>query len=203
MSNWGTWLIALALTVSLTGCEELVNGDDDDDNGGVDAAPYESGESLTAVENQLLADINTERVAAGLPALQRDPGMDRIEHWYNVDMLMFHRLNMHIDRNGRNSEARARYYGNNPAVRCSEIIQWWSGTPDGTVHYDGYLNSPPHRSAYLEEGVFNLGPTMWAGVAVVAGFGPAGTEFESRKGSYSGVMFCDGPVTIAIDPFSE
>jgi uncharacterized protein YkwD len=163
----------------------------------------ETGDALPDVEDELLAHINAERTDNGLPTLSRDPGMDRIEHWYAVDMLTHHRLNNHIDRNGRNAEARGRYYGGDDTLRCSEIIQWWGGTPDGQVHYEGYRNSPGHRSAYLEEGLLNLGPTSWAGVAVVAGYGPEGTEFEDRAGSYSGVMFCDGPVTLAIDPFSE
>jgi len=203
IARW-TRMLALVLVVCGSGCDQLLPADDDDDTG-IDggSSTYESGDHLTQVENDLLAHINTERTGTGLPALQRDPGMDLIEYWYNLDMLMFHRLNHHIDRNDRNSEARARYYGDDPAIRCSEIIQWWGGTPDGEVHYDGYFNSPPHHDAYMEVGAFNLGPTSWAGVAAVEGYGPIGTEYEDRKGSYTGVMFCDHQVTIVIDPFSE
>jgi hypothetical protein len=197
-------LLTLALLAITPGCDVFpfpggggASDDDDDDD------PVEDGERLTEVEAELLELINDERAAEGLPELQRDPGMETIEYWYTLQMLAAHDLMHHIDPNGRNSEARARYYGDDPDIRCSEIIQWWGGDPSGAVHYEHYQASPDHHMAYMEEGGFNLGPTSFAGVAAVAGLGPTGTEFEDRWGSYSGVMFCEGPVTIVIDPFSE
>ena len=170
--------------------------------GGAGAAGGSAGVDLTAVENELLANINAERAAAGLPELVRDPGHDTIMAWWVAQLEATHQLG-HVDQNGRDSEGRARYYGGDDTLRCSEIVQWWGGTPDGKVHYDGYFNSPPHHMAYMEEGAFNLGPTTHTGVAVVEGTGPAGSQFEGRDGSYSGLMFCDRAVTITIDPFSE
>jgi len=196
-------LLLVTLFAACSDIEAIFDSDDKMNGGGVDGGTDYSVRPLTSIENDLLAEINKERVAAGLPALTRDPGMDIIERWYGYDMLRFHRLNDHIDRNGRNSEARARHYGSDPSVRCSEIIQWWGGPASGRVHYEGYYNSPPHHDAYMERGGFNLGPTTLAGVVVLPGTGPAGTQYEGRSGTYSGVMFCDKPITIARDPFAE
>jgi uncharacterized protein YkwD len=161
-----------------------------------------TGASLTDVENNLLALINAERVAAGLPELVRDAGLDKILLWYVTEMATQNHLG-HIDSNGRGAEERAWYYSGDPTVLCSEIVQWWGGSPSGQVHYDGYLNSPAHHSAYMEEGLFNLGPTTNCGVSVVEGTGPEGSAFEGNSGSYSAVLLCDGPLTLTIDPFSE
>lgn len=158
--------------------------------------------ALTQVENDLLALINAERTASGLPALVRDPGLDRIELWFVNDMTTNHYLS-HTDTNNRSANERAQYYGGNNAVRCSEIIQWWGGTPSGQVHYDGYFNSPSHHSAYMEEGLYNLGPTTHCGVAVLEGTGPTGTQYEGQAGSYSAVLLCDISLDpLAIDPFT-
>lgn len=157
---------------------------------------------LTAVEDDLLAAINEERSAAGLPRLVRDPGLDRVIQWHVAGMEAEHRLG-HDDRNGRRGEGRARYYSGDMTVRCSEIIQWWGSTPSGEVHYRGYFDSPPHHDAYMERGMYNLGPTMHAGVGAIAGTGPTGSMFEGRAGSYTGVLLCDRGLTLTIDPFSE
>ena len=79
--------------------------------------------SLTAVENRLLELINGERNASGLPTLVRDPGLDWIIYWHVTNMATDHFLS-HTDPNGRGAEDRARYYGTNSGIRCSEIIQW-------------------------------------------------------------------------------
>jgi hypothetical protein len=159
---------------------------------------------IPEVEKELLSLINEERQAYDppRPKLKRDPGMDRIILWHVSRMAEEHFLS-HNDSEGRESEGRAHYYGDDPAVRCSEIIQYWGGTPSGKVHYDGYFASPSHHSGYLEEDPYNLGPTSWAGVAAVAGTGPTGSPFDGRDGSYTGVMFCEQPVKLEIDPFSE
>ena len=153
-------------------------------------------------ESHVLELINGERNASGLPTLVRDPGLDWIIYWHVTNMATDHFLS-HTDPNGRGAEDRARYYGTNSGIRCSEIIQWWGGAPSGDVHYSGYFNSPPHHSAYMEEGIYNLGPTTNVGVAALEGTGPAGSSYEGTSGSYTGVFFCDQPLTLAIDPFSE
>jgi hypothetical protein len=158
--------------------------------------------SLSEVENQLLARINEERNASGLPTLVRDPGIDWIIYWHGTQMAANHFLS-HTDGNGRRAEARARYYSGDSSVRCSEIIQWWGGTPSGDVHYEGYFNSPAHHSAYMEEGIYNLGPTTHVGVVALEGTGPTDSVYEGRDGSYTGVFFCDLSLTLRIDPFSE
>ena len=197
-------MLILILFTGLSACDSATdeNGSDQPDNNPPDNNPELV--RLTGVENDLLSRINSERVVNDpvRPELNRDPGMDRIMLWHVAQMANDHFLN-HQDENGRESEGRAHYYGDNPNLRCSEIIQWWGGTPSGQVHYQGYFNSPSHHAGYLEEGAFNLGPTTWAGVAAISGTGPAGTEFAGRSGSYTGVMFCEAQISIMIDPFSE
>lgn len=158
--------------------------------------------ALTTVENDLLVLINAERVAAGLPELVRDVGLDQIELWYVGEMATQMHLG-HIDANGRGAEERARYYSGDPTVRCSEIVQWWGGTPSGNVHYQGYFNSTDHHNAYMENGIFNLGPTSSCGVAALAETGPIGSGFQGSSGSYTAVLLCNKPLTLTIDPFSE
>ena len=179
-------------------CEDVAGATTDDDQP-ITADDYPP---ITAVENDLLALINAERglQEPARPALQRDAGMDRIILWHVTEMAK-HKFLSHTDRLGRRSEARARAYGDDPGIRCSEIIQWWGGTPSGRVHYDGYKASPSHHAGYLEQAPYSLGPTMWAGVATVAGTGPEGSAFEGRSGSYTGVTLCEHPVTLANDPF--
>ena len=158
---------------------------------------------LWSVENRLLELVNAERNSAGLPTLVRDPGLDRVIHWHINNMATDHFLS-HIDKNGRGAEERAWYYSDDyGGYRCSELIQFWTGTPSGDVHYDGYSNSQAHHDAYMEEGIFNLGPTSHVGVAVVEGTGPIGSKYEGRDGSYSGMFLCDKPLILVIDPFSE
>ncbi len=157
---------------------------------------------LRTVEDRLLALINEERNGAGLPTLKRDPGLDRVLHWHVNNMATDHFLG-HLDKNDRGAEDRADYYSQDSSYRCLEIIQWWSGPPSGDVHYNGYYNTPSHHSAYMEEGIYNLGPTSHAGVAAVAGTGPAGSQYEGRDGSYTGIFLCDYPLNLIIDPFSE
>lgn len=158
--------------------------------------------SLLSVENRLLELINQERNPAGRPTLVRDPGLDRIIHWHVYNMATNHFLS-HVDNNGRSAEQRARYYSGDASVRCVELIQWWGGTPSGDVHYNGYLNSPEHHKGYMEEGIYNLGPTSHVGVSAVAGTGPAGSQYENSSGSYTGIFLCDKTLNLVIDPFSE
>jgi hypothetical protein len=159
--------------------------------------------SLTEVETNLLALINQERTGAGLPALVRDTaGLDRIELWFVNDMMTNQSLS-HTDSNGRTANQRAQYYSGDTSVNCSEIIQWWGGTPSGQTHYDGYKASEDHHNAYMEAGIFNLGPTSHCGIAALAGNGPLGTAYQTTPGSYSAVMLCNKALTLAIDPFSE
>ncbi len=166
------------------------------------AEPYCAGRtSLGTVESRLLERINQERNGAGLPTLTRDPGLECIIYWHVSGMAGNHFLS-HTDVNGRSSEERGRYYSGNTLLRCSEIIQWWGGAPSGDVHYDGYFNSPSHHSAYMEEGILNLGPTTHAGVAALEGTGPEGSSYEGRSGSYTAVFFCDQSVNLVIDPFT-
>ncbi len=192
--------VILILLIGLGACDSATEENATDDPSNDDPENVR----LTSVENDLLSRINAERVGHDpvRPELNRDPGMDRIILWHVSQMAENHFLN-HQDNNGRESEGRAHYYGDNPNLRCSEIIQWWGGTPSGQVHYTGYFNSPSHHAGYLEEGAFNLGPTGWAGVAAMSGTGPKDTEYEGRSGSYTGVMFCEAQVSITIDPFSE
>lgn len=164
-------------------------------------ADAEAARDLT-VENGLLSLINDERIAAGLPALERDTGLDLIMLWHVAQMANDQTLS-HTDENGRGAEERVRYYSGDSSVRCSEIIQWWGGTPDADVHYQGYFSSPDHHSAYMEEGIFNLGGSEDVGIALLYGTGPAGTQYEGSGGSYSGLVICDQGVTLAINPFDE
>ena len=205
-----------AFCISLSGCDAAANpvatsecttgvdcenvaADTTDDDQPITAADYPP---ITAVENELLALINDERALQEppRPALVRDPGMDRIMLWHVTEMAE-HKFLSHTDRLGRRSEARARAYGDDPQIRCLEIIQWWGGTASGRVQYDGYKASPSHRAGYLEQAPYSLGPTMWAGVAAVAGTGPEGSAFEGRSGTYTGVTLCEHQVTLTSDPF--
>ncbi len=171
-------------------------------SGGNDDAASGCKMGLTDVENRLLGLISKERKAAGKPVLKRDPGLDEIICWHVTQMSRKHFFS-HTDGNGRRSEERARYYSGNSSVRCSEIINWWSGSPSGDVHYQAYRNSKGHHNAYMEKGIYNLGPTRHAGVATVIGSGPKGSVYDGKSGSYSGVFFCDKPLTLTINPFSE
>lgn len=201
-----TFILALTSLTLLTACGGLGGGaglgtgdtgsDTDNDITTTDGATQAQ---LTDLENALLAFINEERVANGLPELVRDDGLDAIMRWYGTDMLRDHHIG-HVDANGRRSEERVRYYSGRNDVRCSEITAWWS---NGTAsdHYNAYKASPGHHSAYMEEGIFNLGPTTHVGVAAYAGTGPEGSQYEGISGTYSGLVFCDNAVTVAIDPF--
>jgi hypothetical protein len=197
----------LCVGLLLTGCDLLPETGERRDGGGGGGGTDGGGaggslDPLTSVENDLLGLFNAERTGAGLPALVRDPGLDAIELDYGREMASEHHLG-HIDAAGRESEARARYFGGDSAVRCSEIVQWWGGTPSGRVHYDGYYASPPHHMAYMEQGAFDLGPTMHVGIVVLAATGPIGSPYEGRSGSYSAATLCDRALTLAIDPASE
>lgn len=159
---------------------------------------------LDGVERDLLTRINRERRDArpARPALRRDGGIDRLILWH-VAAMAERRVLSHTDAAGRDVAARVRSFTDDPALRCSEIIQWWSGPPNGRAHYDGYYRSPPHHDAYMERGAFNLGPTTWTGVAAVRGPGPAGSAYEGQEGSYTGLMFCDRPIELVADPFAN
>ncbi len=210
-------LLTAAASLLLTGCSGLESpfGPSDQSGGSSDAPTAPSSQPastsectlgvdcpITAVEIELLDLINAERASQEppRPALERDLGMDRIILWHVTEMAKQKFLS-HTDKQGRRSEARARAYGDDPQIRCLEIIQWWGGTPSGRVHYEGYNASPSHRAGYLEQAPYSLGPTKWAGVAAVAGTGPEGSAFEGRPGSYTGVMLCEHPVTLTSDPF--
>lgn len=157
--------------------------------------------ALTDIEEELLALINDERQENGLPVLVRDPGLDEIMLWYGTDMVLGHHIG-HIDINGRRAQERVNYYSGRTDVRCSEITAWW-GNGTAEDHYNAYFNSAGHHAAYMEEGIFNLGPTTHVGVVVLAGTGPAGSAYEGRAGTYSGLVFCDDSVEVVIDPFGE
>lgn len=177
-------------------CSDRV--DQDCDGNDTDCASL----SLTTVENRLLELINIERNGAARPTLVRSPGLDRIISWHVYTMSEEKFLN-HTDGNSRDGEARAKYYSGDSAIRCVELIQWWGGEPSGDVHYVRYKESPKHHSGYMEEGIYNLGPTTHVGVAVFSGTGPIGSQYESRDGSYSGVFLCDKSPDLVIDPYSE
>lgn len=157
----------------------------------------------TSVEDGLLALFNAERVAAGLPALVRNTILDRIELWFVNDMATNMYLS-HTDTNGRSASNRVDYYTGDTTTNCSEIIQWWGGTASAQVHYDGYFASTEHHNAYMEQGIYNLGPTTICGIAVLDGTGPVGSSFAGNSGSYSSMIICNqAPAALAIDPFSE
>jgi hypothetical protein len=187
------WIISLTLLFPVFACEQKSYDP---------SASTGSPVHLIQVEDELLALINAERAAADLPALQRDDGLDQIILWYGIEMATQNHLG-HTDGNGRRSNDRAKYYSQSSDVRCSEIVQWWSGEPSGRVHYEGYKSSGPHHDAYMERGRFDLGHTSHAGVIALRGNGPAESNHDDMEGSYTAVMMCDRPLTIAIDPFSE
>lgn len=128
--------------------------------------------------------------------------MDRIILWHVANMAD-RRFLSHQDIHGRDTGERVLRYSSDERVRCSEIVQWWSGPPNGQAHYDGYFRSPTHHDAYMERGKFDLGASTLAGVAAVAGPGPAGTSYEGVSGSYTGMLFCDRPIQLARDPFGD
>ena len=196
-------MVAIVLMSSLTACPELTgNGGTDGDAGEEITSPDEAFEaSLEDMADALLALINDERIDAGLPELERDPGLDEIMLWYGTDMVLDHHIS-HIDINGRESEGRVNYYSDRTDVRCSEITAWWGGA-SAESHYEAYKASEGHHAAYMEEGIFNLGPTTHVGVVVLSGTGPEGSAFEDRSGTYSGLVFCDDAVDVEIDPFDE
>lgn len=157
---------------------------------------------LSQLENDLLEMINQEREANSLPRLVRDPALDLIMLFYGMDMVLFHHIG-HEDNNGRFPTDRVRFYGDDDFTRCSEITAWFSGSNNAGSHYTGYKNSPGHHAAYMEEGLFNLGPTTHVGIIALAGTGPSGSSFAGTSGTYSGLVFCDRSVTIENDPFNE
>jgi len=170
--------------------------------GTIDTEAQAEAARLLAVETDLLGLINDERQTGGLPALLRDTGLDLIMLWHVVQMANSQTLS-HTDENGRGAEERVRYYSGDSSVRCSEIIQWWGGTPSGQTHYQGYFDSTDHHAAYMEQGIFNLGGSEDVGIAAIAGNGPIGTQYEGSSGSYTGLVICDRGVTLAINPFDE
>lgn len=193
-------LVAMAALVSCGGGTGAPTGTTG--TGTIDTETAAEGARLLTVENDLLGLINDERGTGGLPALLRDTGLDLIMLWHVAQMASNQTLS-HTDENGRGAEERVRYYSGDNSVRCSEIIQWWGGSPSGDVHYQGYFNSTGHHAAYMEEGIYNLGGSEDVGIAAIAGNGPAGTQYEGSSGSYTGLVICDGGVTLAINPFDE
>lgn len=157
---------------------------------------------LESVEHELLSLVNRERAEGSRHTLRRDAGADRIILWH-VSMMADRSFLSHQDVMGRDTGDRIRDYAQNQQVRCSEIVQWWSGPPSGRAHYDGYYDSQTHHDAYMERGRFNLGGTTLTGLAAVAGSGPAGTEYEGVQGSYTGMLFCDHSISLVVDPFAD
>lgn len=199
---WSVCLVALpANCVSPSGTTPVRASDRVLDEGPT-ADP--EGRRLATVESDLLALVNRERGSASPSrrALRRDPGADRIILWH-VAAMADGRFLSHSDPRGRDTGDRVLAYAADRATRCSEIVQWWSGPPDGRAHYDGYFRSPTHHAAYMEEGDFDLGPGTLVGVAAVSGPGPAGTAYEGVSGSYTGMLFCDRPVALSVDPFDD
>lgn len=179
-------------------------------SGGTDGSSVGDSESdgtveeaarLTTMENQILELINDEREDDGLPTLVRDTGLDRVMLWYGTDMVSYNHIG-HVDINDRRAEERVRYYTDQDSARCSEITAWWSGS-SATDHYNAYKNSEGHHAAYMEEGLYNLGPTTHVGVIALAGTGPEDSSYEGSSGTYSGLVFCDVSTEIEIDPFED
>lgn len=154
----------------------------------------------TVMETELLALINQEREDDGKPALERDDALDEIMLWYGTDMVVYQHIG-HEDRLGRRAQERANaYLDPDTNFRCSEITAWWSGA-SANSHYEAYRASEGHHNAYMENGIFNLGPTTHVGIVVLAGTGPADSSFENSSGTYSGLMFCDQVSDLAVAPF--
>ncbi len=120
--------------------------------------------------------------------------------WYGTDMVRYSHIG-HVDINERRTEERVRHYSSSDSARCSEITAWWT---NGTArdHYEAYKASPGHHSAYMEEGIFDLGPTTHVGVVAFEGTGPTDSVYEGVNGTYSGLVFCDQDVSLARDPFA-
>ena len=157
---------------------------------------------LETVERDLLTLVNRERLSSTRHALSRDEGMDRLILWH-VSTMADRAFLSHDDIFGRDVGNRVLAYSSDPAIRCSEIIQWWSGPPNGKAHYEGYFRSPTHHDAYMERATFRLGSKTRTGVAAVAGRGPAGSAYEDMDGSYTGMLFCDRPLELERDPFGR
>ncbi len=157
---------------------------------------------IEAVERDLLTLVNRERLSSTRHVLSRDAGMDRLILWH-VSAMADRAFLSHEDVFGRDVAERVLAYSSDTAIRCSEIIQWWSGPPNGKTHYEGYFRSPTHHDAYMERAKFRLGPESLTGVAAVSGPGPAGTRYAGIDGSYTGMLFCDRPLELARDPFGR
>jgi len=195
--------VLLFASIALASCGGSTgSGTSTTQTGTIDTEAAAEAARLLTLENDLLALINDERQQAGLPALERDTGLDLVMLWHVVQMANEMFLG-HTDANGRGAEERVRYYSGDDTVRCSEIIQWWGGTPDADTHYQGYYNSQGHHDAYMEVGIYNLGGAEDVGIAGVEGQGPVGTQYEGGAGSYTGLVICDKGVTLAINPFDE
>jgi uncharacterized protein YkwD len=101
--------------------------------------------SLT-VDAQALADgVNAERAKHGLPALQRDPALDRVAYAKAVDMAARGYFG-HTDPNGVTFAERMQAW-HWPTQYVAENIAYDTNEPRAQL---AFVNSPPHHSNQID-----------------------------------------------------
>ncbi len=99
-----------------------------------------------AVDAQALADgVNAERAKHGLPALQRDPALDRVAYAKAVDMAARGYFG-HTDPNGITFAERMQAW-HWPTQYVAENIAFDANEPRAQL---AFVNSPPHYSNQID-----------------------------------------------------
>jgi uncharacterized protein YkwD len=125
--------------------------------------------ALPAQADQLLADVNAVRAQRGLPAVTRDPFLDRFAYAKAVDMAQRGYFG-HTDPSGISFQDR---------VRAAHIETWAAENIafDRTEHraHVAFVNSPPHYANLIDPNMHRVG------VAVVT-VGPGETFYVEDFG---------------------
>lgn len=111
--------------------------------------------SLPADAQALTDGVNAERAKRGLPALQRDPALDRIAYAKAVDMVARGYFG-HTDPNGVTFQDRMRAW-NWPTQYVAENIAFDSSEPRAQI---AFVNSPPHYSNQIDPREARIGAAV-------------------------------------------
>ncbi|MBS1824169.1 MAG: CAP domain-containing protein [Acidobacteria bacterium] len=110
--------------------------------------PTSAADPATALENEVLHQVNAERQSRGLPALRPDPQLTKLARQHSRNMAQ-RRFFSHDDPEHGDVAQRLKT-ANVKCTACAENIYRSSGTPDparGAVR--AWMKSPGHRANLL------------------------------------------------------
>ena len=134
------------------------------------------GAPASAPGGSLLARVNAERAAAGLPALSICPALDRSALAHAQDQAA-HRQMSHIGSDGSTYVDRAARAGYRSWTMLGENVA--AGYPTVAAVMDGWMHSPGHRANILNRAYTNFG----GGYALASNGTAYWTEDFGRSGT--------------------